>query len=302
MLGRIKKGLRGFQPLRNTVRMISGLTIGMEWSNHGAIDVEQKALVATWLSLFRSNIVLAFDQVGFKVYSGDEEDGLLLYIFSLCGTTNRTVVEISVQDGRECMAANLIIHHRWRGFLFDGDPVFVESGRRFFAHHPATRPAPPQFEMQWFTRDNVNSVLRDAGVPEEVDLLSLDIDGVDLHIWRALNAVRPRVFIGEFNNAVPSHRSITVPYRSDFDYRKNPPGQQFFRSASLAALVKVSRAKGYRLVAVNALAYNGIFLREDVGVGIFPEIEATVIDAADGAQAMRQQHWEMLRELAWEEI
>lgn len=54
-----------------------------------------------------------FDQVGFKVYSQFEEDGILLYIFSMIGTTNKTVVEICAGNGKECMGANLIINHGW---------------------------------------------------------------------------------------------------------------------------------------------------------------------------------------------
>src|SRR5688572_17450844 len=55
----------------------------------------------------------AFKDVGFKVYSQFEEDGILLYIFSLIGTTNKRVVEICAGDGTECMAANLVINHGW---------------------------------------------------------------------------------------------------------------------------------------------------------------------------------------------
>lgn len=37
---------------------------------------------------------LDFEQVGFNVYSSTYEDGILLYIFSLIGMTNKKVVDI----------------------------------------------------------------------------------------------------------------------------------------------------------------------------------------------------------------
>ena len=51
----------------------------------------------------------------FRCFSQNGEDGILLYIFSILGTTNRRVVEISAGDGIECNSANLIINHGWHG-------------------------------------------------------------------------------------------------------------------------------------------------------------------------------------------
>src|SRR5580692_993562 len=74
-----------------------------------------------------------FSHVEFRCYSQNSEDGILLYIFSLLGTTNRRVVEISAGDGIECNAANLIINHGWRGLLVDGDSEQIARGRAFYS-------------------------------------------------------------------------------------------------------------------------------------------------------------------------
>jgi len=55
----------------------------------------------------------------FRCFSQNGEDGILLYIFSILGTTNKRVVEIGAGDGIECNSANLIINHGWQGLLFD---------------------------------------------------------------------------------------------------------------------------------------------------------------------------------------
>jgi hypothetical protein len=266
------------------------------------LDVAQAALVANWRGLLQAGQILPFDTVGFQTYSENEEDGILLYIFTVAGTTNKVVVEISSQDGRICMASNLIIHHRWCGFLFDGDSSFVASGRQFFGRHPATRSCPPTFEARWFDRDNVNALLAALNVPSEIDLLSLDLDGNDLYIWEALNVTRPRVLVCEFNNIVPSDRSVTIPYRADFMWQKLPAKQQFFRSASLLAFARVSEAKGYRLVGWNALGYNAFFLRNDVAPDIFPTRAPVELDANQFAAAMRRTHWPDIAHLPWVEI
>jgi len=70
--------------------------------------------------------------VGFRKYSQFEEDGILLYIFSLVPPLNRKCVEICAGEGRECNTANLIINHGWWGYLFDGDEENVKAGTQFF--------------------------------------------------------------------------------------------------------------------------------------------------------------------------
>jgi hypothetical protein len=102
-------------------------------------------------------------QVGFRVRSQFEEDGLLLYIFALIGTETKRVVEICAGDGKECMAANLLINHGWEGLLFDGDPESVKRGIQFYATHPNTWLHPPKFIQSWITKDNINDLIINHG-------------------------------------------------------------------------------------------------------------------------------------------
>jgi hypothetical protein len=293
--------LRRLPVLRQIKRQLVQFARGPEEAIYRNSEVAQKGLIASWKQLQASGVILPFDQVGFSRFSEFEEDGHLLYLLTLAGSTSRTVVEISSQDGRVCMATNLLVHHRWRGFLFDGDPVFVAEGRRFFASHPATCAVPPVMRAEWFTRDNVNQVLASAGVPDEVDVLSLDIDGNDLHLWNAMT-VRPRILICEFNNAVPSELALTIPYEPDFNFAALPSEQALFRSASLAAYAAVCRRKGYRLVGMNALGFNAIFLRDDVLAAEMPEIPVSALDANSFAEGMRAQWWPRLAHLPWIQV
>ena len=301
VLDAAKGRLRAVSWLRAIKRRLVEVTRGSEEAIYRQSEVAQKSLIATWKQLQTSGVILPLEQVGFSRFSEFEEDGHLLYLLTLAGSTSRTVVEISSQDGRVCMATNLLVHHRWRGFLFDGDPVFVREGRRFFASHPATRSAPPVVRAEWFTRDNVNHALAAAGVPSEVDVLSLDIDGNDLYLWSAMK-MRPRILICEFNNAVPADLALTIPYRPGFSFTALPADQAMFRSASLAAFVAVGRRKGYRLVGMNALGFNAIFLRDDVLAAEMPEIPAAMLDVNPAAQDVRRRWWPRLSQLPWVEV
>ena len=77
--------------------------------------VAQKALMQEYrlLAARGKGCLPPLSDVGFRNYSQFEEDGILLYLFSLISPINRKCVEICAGNGRECMTANLIINHGW---------------------------------------------------------------------------------------------------------------------------------------------------------------------------------------------
>ncbi|MDT7541497.1 MAG: hypothetical protein QOE33_1401 [Acidobacteriota bacterium] len=216
-----------------------------------------------------------FDDVQFRSFSQNGEDGILLYIFSLVGTTNKRVVEICAGDGVECNAANLIINHGWRGLLFDGDEGNISRGRAFYARHKDTWISPPQLVQAWITRDNIDRLISEHGFAGEIDLLSLDIDGNDYWVWEAIECARPRVVVVEHNSFAGPEVSATIPYREDFvaDVSQSPP----YLGATLPAFVKLARRKGYRLVGGERLGFNAFFVRDGLGEVVLPEVEAAAV-------------------------
>ena len=230
-----------------------------------------------------------FADVEFRTYSQNGEDGILLYLFSLLGTTNRTVVEICAGDGYECNAANLLINHGWKGLLVDGDAAQVASGRQFYATCRNTWIAPPTFVHEWITAENVNGSVARQGFGGSIDLLSLDLDGNDYWIWKALDCVIPRVVIIEFNNACGPDRSLTIAYRPDF--RLDLSCRPYRCGASLTALTKLARSKGYRLVGTDSRGVNALFVRDGLGESVLPE--RSVADCYERTEALRawEPHW-----------
>jgi hypothetical protein len=218
-------------------------------------------------------IVPSLCDVGYRVFSQNDEDGILAAIFALVGTTNKTAVELCAGDGIECNTANLAVNHGWRTLLFDADASNVARGQAFYANHPDTYLDPPTFAEAWITTENVNTLVRFYGASGEVDLLSLDMDGVDYWIWDALTVISPRVVVLEFQSVWGATEAVTIPYRPDFSW----DGQSDYYGASLPAMVTAARRKGYRLVGIARNAYNAFFLRDDVGAEVFPERPASAV-------------------------
>jgi hypothetical protein len=222
-----------------------------------------------------------FVDVEFRCHSQNGEDGILLYIFSLIGATNRKALEICAGDGIECNAANLILNHGFSGLLFDGNAEQIERGRAFYAAHPNTRIAPPQLVTAWITAETINDQVATRGFAGDIDLLSLDLDGNDYWVWQALTVVRPRVVVLEFNASCGPEVAAAMSYKPDYrlDYAVMP----YRCGASLAAFVKLGRAKGYRLVGIQRLGFNAFFIREGIGTDLLPEVTAAQLYAWYGA-------------------
>ena len=251
----------------------------------------------------RSATLPELPDVEFRCYSQNGEDGVLLYMFSLLGTTNRRVVEICAGDGFECNAANLIINHGWHGLLLDGDADQVARGTSFYATCRNTWVSPPTFVNHWITAENVETIVAGHGFGGPIDLLSLDVDGNDYWIWKALDRVTPRIVVLEFNALCGPERSLTISYHPDF--RLDLAVRPYRCGASLSAFVKLGESKGYRLVGVESRGINAFFVRDGLGEEFLPR--RSVRECYDQTERLRLWHPASLDSLlsgtqAWQEV
>lgn len=239
-----------------------------------AEQIAQKNLKLTYQKSRESGeAALAFSDIGFRCYSQNDEDGILLYLFAMIGETNKRCVEICAGDGFQCNTANLLLNHGWEGLLLDGDPGNVRRGRKFFRWDLRTRRWPPRFVHAWITRDNINDIVVEQGFSGPIDLLSLDLDGNDYWIWEALTSIDPQVVVLECNDRLGPERALTIPYADDFVLEGGETASGFW-GASLPAFVKLAKQKNYRLVGGEKFGFNAFFMRNDVGRDIFPEVDS----------------------------
>ncbi len=261
--------------------------------------VSQKALMNGYrlLAAKGPEFLPAFRDVGFRKYSQFEEDGILLYIFSLVPPLNRTCVEICAGNGYECNTANLIINHGWWAHLFDGDRANVQEGVRFFSKHKDTFLYPPRFTQAWITAENVNDLLETSGLSGAVDLLSLDIDGMDYWVWKAISAIDPRVVVCETHNPIPADRALTVPYDPEFVFES-----ENYRGASLAAMCKLGKEKGYRLIGTHRFGFNAFFMKKGVGETYFPEVDPASCLNDPFSRKARRERWPDAKKFNWQEV
>ncbi|MFZ3059414.1 MAG: hypothetical protein WA102_06685 [Candidatus Methanoperedens sp.] len=237
----------------------------------------------------------AFQETGFRVYSQNDEDGLFLYIFSQIGTKNKVLVDVAFGSPYGANTTNLICNWGWTGLLIEGGNV--DKSKKFFDTHPDTFVFPPKIKSAWVTAENINELLRENGITDEIDLLSLDVDGVDYWLWKSLKEINPRVVVLEYMNIWGPDKAMTVPYKPDFNRFDTHPD---FFGASLLAFVKLGKEKGYRLIGCNKYGFNAFFIRNDIGIDVFPEISPD--DCLKHPQALDKNRLSAVEKLGWIEV
>lgn len=238
-----------------------------------SVQIGQRRLYLHYRALQRSGTLPALSETGLRVFSQFEEDGLLLYLFSLLGMDRKTFVEIGSDDGVNSNAANLYFNFGWHGLFIDGNQRSIRRGETFYAKYPHPWMYAPRFLCARVTRENVNELVAKSGISGEIGLLSIDIDGNDYWVWDALTVVSPQVVIIETHNEF-GMENIVVPYDPDY---AAPGRHPLYHGASPVAMTRLAARKGYRLVGANALGFNFIFLRNDLLEEEVPEVSVASV-------------------------
>ena len=261
----------------------------------------QKNIETQFIYSVKNNIKI-FDNLkdaGFRCYSQFEEDGIILYLLTCIGKKTRSVVEIGCGNGSECMSANLIINHGYKGYLFDGDRKNVQAAEKFFKSQKNCLLGQPTIKHAWITKSNINKLLENISSTGEVDLLSLDIDGNDYYIWDSISVIRPRICVFETHNIIPSDLAITIPYTDNFYALDKGEVDSEFRSASLLAMVKLCRKKGYTMVGSHKHGFNVFFVRDDLLNNLLPRPTIYEIHDNESTKIARNSRWPLVKNHPW---
>ena len=111
-------------------------------------------------------------------------------------------------------------------------------------------------EKGFITAFTINAAWERYQLPDDLDLLSSDVDGQEYWIWLALDR-RPKIVVIEYNGSIPLEACCTMT----FDLAHMWDGTTYSGS-SLRAMAKLGEAKGYVLVWANGV--NAIFVRDDL--------------------------------------
>jgi hypothetical protein len=181
-----------------------------------------------------------------NVNSQTGEDGIIEKVLESISDNNRWCVEFGAWDGRYLSNTYKLIANRgYSAVLVEGDrKKFRQLQKNFRANEKVI---PIHAFVGFEEYDGLDSLLRVTDIPVDFDVLSIDIDGNDYHVWAAVKQYRPKVVVIEYNPTIPN----PVEFVQARDMRVS-------HGSSILSLDKLAKQKGYELVAATRL--NAVFV------------------------------------------
>jgi hypothetical protein len=275
LIGNIHKILIGAAMFTNLWRKVTGKLDAIQVSNGHTFAVT-KGLLERQLLLqgqIAARQVRQIERVAtladaeFRVTSQWGEDGIIEWLVHKLPNTNRSFIEFGVENFQEANTRFLLQNRGWRGLIIDGSSANMDYVRREALHWMFDLVAVNSF----VTAENINDLIKQNGFAGELGILSVDIDGNDYWVLKAIDCVRPAILIAEYNSVLGDRHAITVPYEPAFERLKAHHSGQYF-GASIKAMIALASEKGYEFVGTNSNGVNAFFIRKDLAGPVLASI------------------------------
>jgi hypothetical protein len=195
------------------------------------------------------------EKYGFSSASQNEEDGILVEIFNRIGTKSKLFFEFGAGNGLQNCSLYFLLAG-WHGAWVEVNKPKYEFIKQRFSFYISNTILKVSDKV--VSPENVNDIARELDVYDDLDLLSIDVDGNDYFIFESVD-FRPRVIVVEYNGLFPPPHRIVQAYDPDYVY-----DPATYIGASLQSLSDLADRKGYRLVATNLSGLNAFFVRDDL--------------------------------------
>ena len=198
----------------------------------------------------------SINEAELKVFSQNGEDGIIDFLLTKLNINYPKFVEIGVEDYSEANTRLLYEHSNSTGLIIDNYINFDLAKDKF-----ETWKGNLKILKSYVNSSNINDILRDQNFDEELDLFSIDIDGIDYWVIKSLPNKISKIFIAEYNPIFGSNLEITVPNLDSFDRTKYHFSNLCW-GMSIKALINLMKDKGYFFVGANNFRNNAFFISE----------------------------------------
>jgi len=188
-----------------------------------------------------------------SIFSQHGEDGVIEALLKNIPIKHNYLVEFGAHDGINMSNSRYLIKEKnWSAFLIEGDKRFYATLSNLYQGYSRVKT-----QETFITPENIDDLFTQAGVPEDFDLMSIDIDSIDYHVWEGLNKFTPKIVIVEYNSTVPADVEYIVD-RNDAIKLSGTSKE----GASLLAYEKLAIRKGYQLIYTELSGSNAFFIHE----------------------------------------
>ena len=197
-------------------------------------------------------------EADFKIFSQNGEDGIIDFLLEKLAISNTKFVEIGVEDYEESNTRFIYETRNSSGLIIDASinlKKFEKNLDLWKGNLLALK--------ENVNSDNINKILEKNNFTNNIDLFSIDIDGIDYWVIEKLPEKISKIFVAEYNPLFGADLEITVPNIKNFN-RTNYHYSNLCFGMSLKALINIMKKKGYVFLGVNNLKNNAFFIIENL--------------------------------------
>lgn len=192
----------------------------------------------------------------FSAFSQNGEDGIIDYLTRKLINPNRYFIEIGASNGLENNTSWLALGRKYSGLMIEGD---LQQSKECEYIYPELNLG-VKCICQFVDSENIET-LKQASFHKNPDIFSIDIDGNDYYISKAILAsgFKPKIFVVEYNAVFGPDRIATIPYDPNFIGLLAHESQLYY-GVSIAAWKYFFSQNGYKFITVDLNGVNAFFV------------------------------------------
>lgn len=185
-----------------------------------------------------------------NTWSQNGEDGIIAHLLECLKIDHGWVCEFGAADGKwNSNTFKLVETKKFEAVYIEGDEKKCNDLFKLVSSYPNIHALNRMISPEKGHINSLDCILEKTSIPIDFDLLSIDIDSCDYHVWNNVQKYKPKIVIIEIESSIS-------PYVAGWIHGHNGLHMSCYQET-----VKLGLSKGYRLVCHTG---NLFFLREDL--------------------------------------
>ena len=197
-------------------------------------------------------------EVDYKIFSQNGEDGILDYLLYQLGIQKPKFLEIGVGDYSECNTRFIFERCSSKGTIIDSLYNLEEKVKK----NVLLWKGELNIINKNINSENILKILNEYDTLNQLDLFSLDIDGIDYWILEKMPQNFSKIVVLEYNPSFGAELEITVPNIDNFNRTQYHYSNLCF-GMSLKAAINLMDKKNFYFVGTNLFRNNAFFVSKD---------------------------------------
>ena len=232
------------------------------FKNHTLIkkNLEIKSLIGKSILINKRNQYSNYKSINDaeeKFFSQNGEDGIIDYILETLNIEDPKFIEIGVEDYIESNTRFLYHVRNSYGLIIDQTIDVNKLSKNLDLWKGRIKVI-----KKAVSPNNINQIINDNYFNKNLDLFSIDIDGLDYWVIKELPKNFSKICVAEYNPLFGSDLEITVPNIKNFD-RTDYHYSNLCWGVSLKGLISIMKEKNFIFLGVNNLKNNAFFINND---------------------------------------